>query len=71
MVPGLRVLVVIATELIVAETFNLKEMTLECFSFFPPIIEQSRDMTEQSERDLIQFISARMKEKVTNGFKVI
>ena len=28
-------------------------------------------MTEQSERDLIQFISARMKEKVTNGFKVI
>ena len=35
MVPGLRVLVVIATELIVAETFNLKEMTLEWFSFFP------------------------------------
>ena len=35
MVPGIGVLVVMATELRVAETFNPKEMTLEWFSFLP------------------------------------
>lgn len=62
-------MVVMATKVLVLETFNLKEIKrlFRDFFFFLPVIEQPGAMLGQRET----FISARMKLSATNGFKII